>query len=254
MIKFLRSIRKRLIREKKLGNYFVYAIGEIVLVVIGILIALAINTSNQTKIDREKEQTYLIGLRKEFQTSRLKLHELIKVNRQNYEGARKLMEFKSDESTRPSEKQFSELLFATFSNDISFNPNNSLLVEMINSGSLKDLSNAELRVHLTNWIATLSDIANQERALGVEREKVLEMFRTNKNSIRTIFDLTNESEKLGLKKAENTISNLELLNSIEFENNVLMFMITSYATETTHYTPLLEDLNAVLKLIEAEIR
>ena len=40
-----------------------YAIGEIVLVVIGILIALAINTSNQTKIDREKEQTYLIGLR-----------------------------------------------------------------------------------------------------------------------------------------------------------------------------------------------
>ena len=47
MIKFFRKIRQNLLMENKTGKYFKYAIGEIVLVVIGILIALQINTWNQ---------------------------------------------------------------------------------------------------------------------------------------------------------------------------------------------------------------
>jgi len=43
MIKFLRCIPQQLLAENKTGKYFLYAIGEIVLVVIGILIALQIN-------------------------------------------------------------------------------------------------------------------------------------------------------------------------------------------------------------------
>ena len=77
-MKFFRSIRIRFIAEKKLSNYLVYAIGEIILVVIGILIALAINNSHENRVVREKEQTYLVGLRNEFQISRLKLQELKK--------------------------------------------------------------------------------------------------------------------------------------------------------------------------------
>lgn len=47
MIKFFRTIRQNLIMENKTGKYLKYAIGEIVLVVIGILIALSINTWNE---------------------------------------------------------------------------------------------------------------------------------------------------------------------------------------------------------------
>jgi hypothetical protein len=47
MIKFFRKIRQNLLMENKTGKYFKYAIGEIVLVVIGILIALSINNWNQ---------------------------------------------------------------------------------------------------------------------------------------------------------------------------------------------------------------
>jgi len=47
MIKFFRKIRQNLLNEVKTARYFKYAIGEIVLVVIGILIALAINNWNQ---------------------------------------------------------------------------------------------------------------------------------------------------------------------------------------------------------------
>lgn len=54
MIKFFRKIRQNLLAEGKTGKYFKYAIGEIVLVVIGILIALSINNWNQRKNNEEK--------------------------------------------------------------------------------------------------------------------------------------------------------------------------------------------------------
>lgn len=54
MIKFFRKIRQNLLMENKTGKYFKYAIGEIVLVVIGILIALQINNWNeQVKKDKK---------------------------------------------------------------------------------------------------------------------------------------------------------------------------------------------------------
>jgi len=49
MIKFFRKIRQNLLLENKTAMYFKYAIGEIILVVIGILIALRINNWNETK-------------------------------------------------------------------------------------------------------------------------------------------------------------------------------------------------------------
>ncbi len=54
MIKFFRKIRQNLLMENKTGKYLKYAVGEIVLVVIGILIALSINNWNQNK--RQEEQ------------------------------------------------------------------------------------------------------------------------------------------------------------------------------------------------------
>ena len=59
MIKFFRKIRQNLLMENKTGKYFKYAIGEIVLVVIGILFALQINTWNNNRIERNLEQDSL---------------------------------------------------------------------------------------------------------------------------------------------------------------------------------------------------
>ena len=55
MIKFFRKIRQKLLSENKFSKYFIYAIGEIVLVVIGILIALQINNWNEGNKQRAKE-------------------------------------------------------------------------------------------------------------------------------------------------------------------------------------------------------
>jgi Family of unknown function (DUF6090) len=61
MIKFFRKIRQNLLMENKTGKYFKYAIGEIILVVIGILIALQINNWNENRKNHKKLTRYLYG-------------------------------------------------------------------------------------------------------------------------------------------------------------------------------------------------
>ena len=67
MIKFFRQIRQQMIKENKVTKYALYAIGEITLVVIGILIALTINNNNGINKDRALEQQYKERLIAQFQ-------------------------------------------------------------------------------------------------------------------------------------------------------------------------------------------
>lgn len=253
MAKFFRRFRMNLLAENKFTKYLIYALGEITLVVIGILIALAINNHNQERITRRKEQKYLTGLRDDFQISKRKLTELIRVNRSNLNGSKKLLKLITENDQLFDEVEFSTILVTTFSSDISFNPNNSLLHEIINSGSLKDISNDKLRVQLTHWISTMEDISHQEKDLGVQRDNVLSLLRQEEYSLRTVVSLSKMNEMLDIDKAEHIESNIDLLNSKQFENNVLMFNITSWAMEAHHYNPLMEDLNLILNLLEKEL-
>lgn len=59
MIKFFRHIRQKLLSENKFSKYLIYALGEIILVVIGILIALWINNINEDNKSKEKERLAL---------------------------------------------------------------------------------------------------------------------------------------------------------------------------------------------------
>ena len=62
MIKFFRRIRQRLVVENRFSKYLLYAIGEIVLVVLGILIALQINNWNEAKSEQVIENAYMKNL------------------------------------------------------------------------------------------------------------------------------------------------------------------------------------------------
>lgn len=81
MIKFFRRIRKQLITENlptgqagKFSKYLLYAIGEIVLVMIGILLALQVNNWNEERKDRDKSHDVLLEIREnvQFNTSQFK--------------------------------------------------------------------------------------------------------------------------------------------------------------------------------------
>lgn len=69
MIKFFRSIRRKLIDEGNLKKYLVYAVGEILLVIIGILIALSLNNLNTEKDLRHKEFLLLQEVRSNLQAN-----------------------------------------------------------------------------------------------------------------------------------------------------------------------------------------
>lgn len=68
MIKFFNKIKQELLSESKFNKYLIYAFGEIILIVIGILIALSINNANDSKNQRQKELTLLIEMRQNLQT------------------------------------------------------------------------------------------------------------------------------------------------------------------------------------------
>lgn len=254
MISIFRRSRRWLIKRKKIGRYLIYGVGEIVLIVIGILIALTINNWNQRRIASEKEEFYLKGLQTEFERSMIKLENLIEVNRLNYEESIKIAGFINEGSGFPPEEELSELLFRSFSFEISYNPNNSLLNELINSGNLGVISSEELRKALTSWESYIQSIHRQEASLREQRELVVDLFRTEHGSIKTIFDDVNITETMGLQNDSDTISNRPIVESQEFENNLLLFILSGISTENSHYKPLLKEVKYILELIDMELQ
>jgi len=79
MIKFFRKIRQRLLTENKISKYLLYAIGEIALIVIGILIALQINNWNEYQKAVKSENELLTSLQNEI-SANIELLKLVNVN------------------------------------------------------------------------------------------------------------------------------------------------------------------------------
>lgn len=79
MIKFFRKIRQHLLSDNKFNKYFVYAIGEIILVVIGILIALQINTWNEQRKENAKLKVILTSVYKDLVADSLAIHKDLKM-------------------------------------------------------------------------------------------------------------------------------------------------------------------------------
>ena len=77
MIRFFRKIRYNLMEQNKTGKYLKYAIGEILLVVIGILIALSINNWNGDRMEVRMEKQYYQKLNVNFRADTTSLGSYI---------------------------------------------------------------------------------------------------------------------------------------------------------------------------------
>lgn len=85
MLKFFRRIRKELLANQKISQYLLYAIGEIVLVVIGILIALSINNWNEDRKDQIQEVKVLKQVKSDVIANKKEIESLIEVLESNQE-------------------------------------------------------------------------------------------------------------------------------------------------------------------------
>jgi len=158
MIKIFRKIRKSNLKEGKTANYIKYAFGEIILVVIGILIALSINNWNELRKDSKSELTALIDLQQEFSknTKAFNKHHLFKKNiRQTW------IDFISNISNR--ELIDSNRLITPVRPGVrTFNPSRSILNSILSTGKIDKMENDSLRYFLTNWNDILLDYAEDE--------------------------------------------------------------------------------------------
>lgn len=77
MIKFFRKIRQRLLIENRFTKYLLYAVGEIILVVIGILIALQVNNNNNEKREHKEEMAMLEDLKVDLEMADQKVKKQI---------------------------------------------------------------------------------------------------------------------------------------------------------------------------------
>tara|TARA_R100001143_G_scaffold63570_1_gene72064 strand:+ start:23707 stop:24498 length:792 start_codon:yes stop_codon:yes gene_type:complete len=148
MLKFFRTIRKKLIEEDNVRKYLLYAIGEILLVVIGILIALQVNNWNELRKDNEREQVYLHLLHQNLSTDLI----VLKMNKQFYKevlenGTRVLSYLRNEEVV---EYTHWELLVSAFhaSQIWSILLENSTYEELKSTGDLSLLQNASIRNRL----------------------------------------------------------------------------------------------------------
>ena len=83
MIKFFRKIRQKLLSENKFSKYLIYAIGEIILVVIGILIALSINNWNETKKQEQRAIIYANKIINDIETDLKNVDSLVVIGQRN---------------------------------------------------------------------------------------------------------------------------------------------------------------------------
>ena len=143
MIKFFRKIRKNLISERKTGKYFKYAIGEIVLVVIGILIALQINTAKNEKNKRIEEITHLENILSDLKQDKSELIKIIDRRKSKTESATIMENYYNTKKVDSL-----NLYYSHWTNVLWWETHNPSLVtfkELINSGKLSTLTNEKVK-------------------------------------------------------------------------------------------------------------
>ena len=164
MINIFRKTRYDLMKKNNTGKYLKYAIGEIVLVVIGILIALQINNQDIQKQDEKIEQIYLLALQNEFKNNIELLDSTISHNKEVIKGTVKLLSFfDSKVFDTLSQKTISLNMAKMTAKEIYYNPSTGVLTEIISSGNLKLFKNQELRQKLASFGNSLEFLKHQEK-------------------------------------------------------------------------------------------
>ncbi|MFD2824438.1 DUF6090 family protein [Lacinutrix iliipiscaria] len=146
MIKFFRKIRQNLLMENKTGKYFKYAIGEIILVVIGILIALQINNWNENRKSQKLEAQIYTELKSDLLQTRNDIKKTISKHKEIFKSSQQLI---TDIYDKKSNSQTIYESLTTSSTEFQIIPKTSAFENLKNIG-LNTLSNDSLRIAVTN--------------------------------------------------------------------------------------------------------
>lgn len=150
MITLFRKTRQKLLNQNQMGKYFKYALGETILVMVGILLALQVNNWNEARKDRNKETAILQQLHKEFQKN-LQEFEQVKVNQDRTFQSGRIVFRNLDKMHIPIHRdsvyRYSTRMFGGY----TYYPSGGVIESLISSGDFKLIQNDTLRNYLVSW-------------------------------------------------------------------------------------------------------
>ena len=170
MIKFFRKIRYDLMEKNKTGKYFKYAIGEIVLVVIGILIALSVSNWNKKRSNAESEQIILQDLNSELKNNIISLEHIINEHQKSFDAAIEVKSLIKDslKLNQMSNENLSTLL-TTMNYNWTYDAKLGILNSTINSGKIDLIQNKEIRYLLSSIQESIIDANESTEEIGKVR-------------------------------------------------------------------------------------
>ena len=237
--------------ENKFSKYLLYAIGEIFLVMIGILLALQVNNWNEGWKARDAEKTLLISLKNELEYNIQELDRAREVNNSNIQGAGRLV----DELSPTPRQDISEAQLATLFSDAlqektEFEPS----LSVINSGQLTIISNEALKNAFLSIDAKVQHYRENESTVTEIRwdctQQILE-----EGNFRKAADLVLDTSGWYSTEAssfENT--GYRLLRSRQFENKLVLFLATSLTSEMEHFQPMHDLFQEIYNLLDQELK
>jgi len=229
------------------GRYFKYAIGEIILVVIGILIALQINNWNENRNKRTHNQVVLTNLVTEFTSNSAALDSSIVRLTEVINALDSLLVLMNTTKPNINQDNFEKLLENTFVTP-SWTPSSYVLEEMKSSGDLSDIENNKLKQVLFQWEREYSAMETKEEGYDQYAEEYIE-FLTKYGSVRNLDAISGNI--VNLKKSIIGQNELSLLSSLEFENRADNFYFLAYTLRNT-YTELQLLMSRIIELAIAE--
>ena len=198
MLTFFRRIRKGLLEGGRTSKYLLYAIGEIALVVIGILIALQINNWNQERQEKKELHTYLENIRSNLEDDLISLYEIKTFRDSSVAYSWRWLTLAKKESITLKELMNQEYSSFGVFIDKYFQSRSSGFETLKTSGFIGKLNGTVLEQKLNNYYYTVDKIREGETSLNntIETMKNLAFDKNVRQRLIEIIEAYRTNQKL----------------------------------------------------------
>ena len=240
--------------ENKTGKYFKYAIGEIVLVVIGILIALQINNINEKKKTRDKELIYLSNIKTDQNQNLEVLADFIEIRKEELKSTEIVLNyFKRDSLINLNEFNYHNFNILEW---YPFIQNNNTYEELMNAGNLSLISNKEIKNKLQNMQTSYKSISFVETEMQQDYERYL--YDIYFNSVDFSSSVKNFEEQISKGQYKSDIkidqNDFESLKKSKLYKNGLTLSNFNTNILIEKYSQMINQTKELIKLIDNEVK
>ncbi len=149
MLRLLREARRSLLHRRSYRKYILYALGEVLLVMLGILLALSVNNWNEKRKDREQEEKYLLGLVEDLEEDIAGYEFVLRKSRIDLDALNSILQALG-EKERPPVSRILELITQTMDTH-SFNHNDITFKELTSAGRVMLIRSDSLRRKILHY-------------------------------------------------------------------------------------------------------